>query len=291
MKTINEGLINILNEFDQFNKNKALSKTLLEYTGWQFGMTTETAKQAKDIQGKDRSNIDKLSKYTNKWGDFLTKRQNDSILVNGKLDPDNKIEKLSEKDKKKFYHELELKDAPNFKEVEKSIQKMEKVMPKYIKKQDKPLELNEDVADVFKQIGTATKQTARGIGNVIATIPWIFNIVAISLMGWIIIKIIGFISKLIGLIASGVGLVITHVVPVLIISLQTFALFRLIVFFIMLIKGKKAKKNLKKDLENYQEQTQVYIDQVTKDKTAKAISKAKVQEYNNNIQQLSQEVL
>jgi hypothetical protein len=38
-------------------------------------------------------------------------------------------------------------------------------------------------------------------------------------MGWIIIKIIGFISKLIGLIASGVGLVITHVVPVLIISL------------------------------------------------------------------------
>lgn len=291
MKTMNEGLINILNEFNSFNKNKALSKTMLEYAGWQFGMVTETANQAKDVQGRHKGNMDKISKYSSKWGNFLNKRQNDSIVVEGELNPENKVEKLDERDKKKFYHELELEKAPDFNEVQKNIQKMEKAMPKYIKKQEEPVELNEDLNDVLRKIGSAGRMTAQGVGTVLSSLPWIFNIVAISIMLWIIIKIIGFITKIVSLIASGIGLVITGIVPVLVVSLQTFALFRVIVFFIMLIKSKKAKKNMKKDLDNYKEQTQTYTDQVNQDKSAPAITKAKIQEYNNNIQKLSQEVL
>jgi hypothetical protein len=37
------------------------------------------------------------------------------------LDPDNKLERLSEMEKRKFYHETELSEAPDFRDVQKSM--------------------------------------------------------------------------------------------------------------------------------------------------------------------------
>jgi hypothetical protein len=85
---------------------------------------------------------------------------------------------------------------------------MEKVMPKYIKKSDKPVsELNEGFSDVIGAIGKTGNIAANVVGNVASTVPWVFNIVAISIMGWLLIKIIRFITGVLGFIASAIGLI------------------------------------------------------------------------------------
>jgi hypothetical protein len=81
-------------------------------------------------------------------------------------------------------------------------------MPKYIKKSDKPIsELNEDFSDVIGKIGQTGRVAANVVGNVASTVPWMFNIVAISIMGWLLIKILGFITGIIGFISSAIGLI------------------------------------------------------------------------------------
>jgi hypothetical protein len=81
-------------------------------------------------------------------------------------------------------------------------------MPKYIKKSDKPIsELNEGFSDVIGKIGQTGRVAANVVGNVASTVPWMFNIVAISIMGWLLIKILGFITGIIGFISSAIGLI------------------------------------------------------------------------------------